>query len=158
MKITWTITKKRGNWRPVLSYACTFEEWEKDLLVNESVSVKTQIPGLDTVFDEACSPGKNERAANWEPKKWTKLQANPNRSGERIGLKLPWRPGAKPDYPEVEEGFRLLRDAYEQALKGAYDSGPFEDTGELGLTQETKQHIAPGVTADRILKTVGRNE
>lgn len=158
MKITWTISKKRGNWRPVLNYTCIFEDWERSLLASESVSVKTELPELLRYPEPDCPPGQRERAAGWKPEKWHRLCANPNRSGERIGFKLPWRPGAKPDYPEVEEGFRLLRDAYERALREAYDSDPFEHTGELDLTQETKQHIAPGVTADRMLKIVGQNE
>lgn len=156
MKITWTITKKRGNFRPVLSYTCTFEDWEKELQV-EKIQKKTKIPKPDYNWEEVCLPGCMERGKQSSSLGFWDLIADPGSVREQT-CRLPWRPGARPDYPEVEEGFRLLREAYEQALREAYDSGPFECTGELDLTQETKQHIAPGITAGRMLKVVGQDE
>jgi len=156
MEITWKITKKRGNWRPFLKYTMTETEEEVDLCL-PSIYVKTTMPKV--LRRSSVFPGKEEREEGWVPGEFEEV-ATPL-SGDRTrrgSLYLPWRPGANPEYPEVEESFKLVQEEYEKRLRVAYDSAPFEYSGKLSMTPETKKHIAPGVIAKKMLKAVGEKE
>ena len=60
-------------------------------------------------------------------------------------LRLPWREGN--DYPEVEQSFKKLRDAFEAELKAAYDSLPMDESNSF----DARRFIAPGILAERFL-------
>lgn len=157
MKITWNITKKRGNWRPKLTVTVQLEEWEQDLaLMSDEFQIKTGIPLPPGSWKSHCYPGEKERAAE-ELATQSFYTIGLRLGGSRTEWKanLPWRPGARPEYPEVEEAMHQLRDEIESLIKEAYDSEGWEAGGELGLTEETKRHVAPGVAARRMLKVVG---
>lgn len=156
MNISWKITKKRGNWRPSFKITLTLEDWELDLGLPDKIEVKTKIPRPYACHEAKCPPGLWERANppegtenTWQVK--ISLQAGNGTFTER----LPWRPGAQPEYPEVEEAAHQLREEIERLIREAYDSEGWEAGGELGLTEETKRYVAPGVAARRMLKVVG---
>lgn len=62
MNISWTITKKRGNWRPVLQVTLRLEDWELDLGLPDQTKIQTNIPKPPYSHLERCLPGLNERA------------------------------------------------------------------------------------------------
>ncbi len=141
MRITWKITKKRGNWRPVLQYKILLEEWERELNI--------QIPHITTNIPE--TPDYGDRCSREADPAWTPK--------ERIYLKpeyptnhhLPWRPGPNPEYPEVEEAMAMLRDAVEAAIIQAHDSLALEITGALEMTPQAKKRVAAYVAARKML-------
>ena len=162
MKITWEIKKTRGNWRPELRYKCEKEDWEVKLGVPCVVVEKSGIPKPpDNSYRVYWAPpGDEERKEGWAPSEWVALRPPEQDAEKRTdGDILPWRPGARPEYPEVEEGMRLLREAYEKALREAMESGPLEIEGELGLSEEMKKALAPVVAAGKMLRlTTGEGE
>ncbi|NDY74492.1 hypothetical protein DO021_21685 [Desulfobacter hydrogenophilus] len=149
MKISWEIKKKRGNYRPVLTYTMTLESFEKSLAIH-AVSVKSFIPRLPRPHENFCLPGENERHPHWIPKRFHIFQVPYFKAGETSGfIRLPYRESGK--YPEVETSFRQLRDTYEEKVCEAYGQGPFENRGNLDISAETREHVAAKVTANRLL-------
>ena len=143
MKITWSITKKRGNWRPVLEYAVILDDWEKEL--------QPQIPHVETNIPEPPEKYRKkdrgtEANPEWEPEGYYML----DKTG-RGAIFLPWRPGANPDYPEVQEAMSMLRDAVEAAIIEAHDSLALEVSGELEMSAQGKRHVAAYVAARKML-------
>lgn len=154
MRIEWSITKKRGNFRPVLNITIEQTKDELDLEVGD-VTIVSSIRRPPESYIPHCRPGRFERLPGftWDEEYYKITISGETSSGK---LTLCWKPGAKPEYPEVEESINRLRNAYEKALKEAYDSGPLEVGGCLELTPETKRHIAPGLTAKRMLKIASK--
>lgn len=151
MNIEWTIAKKRGNFRPVLSYAITLTDYEKGLGM-PAVRIESTIPKPPDAGLTYCWPGQNERA-EWTPAEFHLLMTPPHTDGTLSkSLKLPWREDN--DYPEVEESFRSLRDAFERALSQASASRPMDETGSLAISGGAKADIAPAFAAERILQVV----
>lgn len=151
MNIEWTITKKRGNFRPVLSYTITLTEYEKSLGV-PAVRIESRIPKPPDAGLTYCWPSQNERA-DWSPAEYYLLMTPPHTDGTiSKSLKLPWREGNA--YLEVEQSFQKLRTAFERALTESSDSLPMQESGSLSISPGTRADIAPAFAAERILKAV----
>ena len=117
MKINWEIEKKRGNWRPLLTAKISFEDWETELNI-KPVYVKTPFP-LTTITGDMYYSGNTKRGeCDSRPKTWKKFRTI---SSEEIKVRLPWRPGANPQYPEVPIILKALQRKYEKALMEAID-------------------------------------
>lgn len=153
MRIEWRIEKKRGNYRPVLHYAVTLSEFECSLCL-PAVRVESAIPKPPESSWSYCWPGQNERGS-WTPADRYLLMTPSHKDCNREDrLKLCWREDNC--YPEVEESFVLLRDAFETTLTAAMDSAPMNLDGKLEITPAMLQTIAPAFAARRILRAVGR--
>ena len=111
MHIEWNITKRRGNIRPILHYTVTLEEHERELAL-PFIRVVSTIPEPPDSWQEFCYPGQHERTGNPASGKTYDLEI-PSHKGRlwKQSLRLPWREGN--DYPEVEQSFKKLRDAFE---------------------------------------------
>ncbi len=153
MNIEWKIEKKRGNYRPLLHYTVTLSEFECGLCL-PSVRVQSVIPKPPEASWSYCWPGQNERG-EWTPSDWHLLMT-PSHKDKSAGqtLKLPWREDNA--YPEVEESFTLLRDAFEEILSQALQSTSMNLEGSLHTSSAMRQTIAPAFAAGRILRAVGR--
>ena len=127
MHIEWNITKRRGNIRPVLHYTVTLEEHERELAL-PFIRVVSTIPEPPDSWQEFCYPGQHERAEN-------------PASGKTY----------ENDYPEVEQSFKKLRDAFEAELKAAYGSLPMDESNSLETSFDARRFIAPGILAERFL-------
>ncbi|MCR5814769.1 MAG: hypothetical protein K6G15_09790 [Desulfovibrio sp.] len=154
MKITWTITKKRGYVRPTLTYHIELEEHEKALCL-PAMRVTSSIPEPLDSWQEHCWPGQFERA---EPPMLGKpysldIPSHQGRHGEQ-SLRLPWR--VDNCYPEVEESFVHLRSAFEEELARAYASQPMAEEQTLKASADSKKQLAPGLVAERLLRSVQR--
>ena len=103
MKITWKIAKKRGNYRPELTYTCIKDSWEVDLAV-QRVSIVSTIPEVEMRYQAECLPGEYERSARYNPRTVGKVRLytpHPEAERDSFTFLLPWRSGPSPDYPEV---------------------------------------------------------
>lgn len=151
MILEWTIRKKRGNYRPMLEYSISLESFERNLAVPQVV-LDSSIPRPPQGWTNHCHPGHAERAGL--PCETYRLHTPSHKQGKLSdSLRLPWREDG--EYPEVETSFRLLREHFEIVLKNTYDSQPFEQSGRLELSGETRRHVATGVAAQRFLQAVG---
>ena len=150
MRIEWNIQKKRGNLRPVLTYSVSLEDHEKALAMH-SVSVVSSIPVPEEARQEYCYPDQWERSDKGETRECYRMEA-PSHKGHSWthALRLPWR--EENEYPEVEESFLRLREAFEQELARAFRSRPLQMQGSLCLSDEAKAGVAPAVLADRFLQ------
>jgi hypothetical protein len=121
MKIEYTITKKRGNWRPILAYKVIKEQWEIDLAV-PGVYTDIRVPkGHDYVH--SVLPGDSERGSEHvEDSAALKLPPHDTAAYD-AKIILPWRPGAHPEYPEVHQAMRDLMTEWERRVAEAMDSG-----------------------------------
>ncbi|MCG8565544.1 MAG: hypothetical protein MI747_10740, partial [Desulfobacterales bacterium] len=91
MRIHWTIKKKRGNFRPTLTYTLKLETHEKALAVH-AVTVQSQIPFIPRPHESHCLPGEHERADDWAPSDFRHLSVHHLRTGEiREFIRLPYR-------------------------------------------------------------------
>lgn len=151
MNMTWTITKKRGNFRPVLHYTLTLTDYEKSLAL-PAVRIQSPIPKPPDAGWTHCWPGQNERG-DWQPTEFHLLMTPSHQTGKAGDtLKLPWREDNV--YPEVEQAFAMLRDAFEAALAQAVDSAPMDQSGSLETSEAARRHIAPALAAQRLLRAV----
>lgn len=151
MKITWTITKKRGNSRPFCDWKMEKTQEEVDLRIGKIVFVKTPFPQFTSLAD-TCFDGQDERGDKWNPQKFAEIETPPSEKSLTEGRsKLPWKPGASPSYPEVEEFFRHVQAEYDKAFHSAFASGPIEESWSLDHTETIKKAIAPTVAARKML-------
>lgn len=151
MNIEWSISKQRGNFRPVLTYSIALSEFEVGLGV-PAVRVESAIPKPPDLGWTHCWPGQNERGS-WTPSEWHTLMTPSHKSKELTErLKLPWRENNA--YPEVEESFLALRDAFERVLTETSQSKPLLEKGRLETSGLAKAKIAPAFAAERILQVV----
>ncbi len=149
MNIRWSITKERGNFRPVLRYTTRLNEFEQGLGL-PMVRIESTIPKPPDGAWTYCWPGQNERGT-WEPSEFHLLKTPSHKTGELTeALKLPWREDNS--YPEVEESFAALREAFEKALAQAARSAPMRENGSLETTAEAKRLVAPVFVAQRLLQ------
>ncbi len=149
MKITWKIEKKRGNIRPVLSYAFTVESYEKCLALPPVRIISTIAEPMDS-WQEHCYPGQHERAAEPTHQGFYTLEIISHKGGAWTqSLRLPWREDNQ--YPEVEASFEALRAAFEHELSCADASQPMDETHHITLSSATIQSIAPTVLAEKFL-------
>lgn len=151
MKISWKITKKRGNWRPVLEYTCTKEKWEIDLAIpgggETEVKIETAWSASERVFD-----GQDERSREGSEKNYLSLLSYPA-SHEKTHSwrhKLPWKPAAKPQYPEIKQAFNDLMRVWEAEVKKALASEEITETGEVEYSPEAKKEFAPYVAKQKM--------
>jgi hypothetical protein len=153
MKIKWEIEKKRGNWRPTLTYTCTKLPDEVNLAI-PAVVMGTKIPEPPNSYRDICMPDTDERNEGWVPKNFTTIKT-PRNNEQEFGesLKLPWRPGAKPRYPEVEEAFALLQEEWEKCLEITAASAAIHLEGSLDHTKKTKDILAPIVARRKITES-----
>ena len=153
MQIKWSITKKRGNFRPSLNYQIILESFEKKMAVN-ALNIQSLIPEIPNSHLSFCLPGENERSLNWQPPGFHYLSVPFFKTGKISEfIRLPFRASGK--YPEVEVSFKILRQAYEELVLNVYGQAPFEQKGELDICRSTKKKISAMVTADRLLSLYG---
>ncbi|CCO24922.1 hypothetical protein [Maridesulfovibrio hydrothermalis] len=151
MIIEWNISKKRGNFRPILTYTIVLEDFERDLAMPNIVQQST-IPQPPDSWSASCLPDKCERAE--KECSTYQIYTPDHKTGEVTGkCILPWREEGV--YPEIEESFILLREEFESVLKAAYESQPLEINGKLELSTETRKHIAAGLISQRFLEAAG---
>lgn len=147
MRITYGITKRRGNWRPVLTYQCRKDKWEWDLAVPGGDTL-VRVPRGHTYIEKAL-PGELERA----DKPFTdmvvlKLPSSDDMANDQKVI-LPWRPGAHPEYPEVHEAMQALMAEWERRVSEAMASGEFTEQFLVDPTPayvEATQGYAVGVS------------
>ncbi len=149
MKIEWSITKERGNIRPLLSYSLTVEKFEKALAL-PPVLISSTIPEPNESWREYCYPNCDERLEIPAYKGFYRLELVSHKGGNYTQkLRLPWRKDNQ--YPEVEESFKLLREAFEEELKNANASQPMNENFYLQVSDAANQEIAPSVLAEKFL-------
>ncbi len=150
MKIEWTITKKRGNLRPILSYSFVIEKFEKELAL-PPILVESTIPEPLEPWQGHCYPNEFERSHEPHYKGYYRLELVSHKGRAwKQEMRLPWR--ADNNYPEIEESFQLLRDAFEKELACANTSGPMQESASMHLSDLTTQNIAPSVLAEKFLR------
>ncbi len=154
MKIEWKITKKLGNLRPVLSYCFVVEKFEKELAL-PPINIESTIPEPMDSWKEYCYPNECERKQNAQYKGYYSLSLVSHK-GNMLSqsIRLPWREDNS--YPEVEESFKQLRQAFEAELAHAQASKAMEENHCLQLTDITTQSIAPVVLAEKFLSFAKR--
>jgi len=134
VNIDWVISKKRGNFRPVLQYAIKLTDFERDLGV-PMVRIESSIPKPPEASWEYCWPGQNERGP-WTPAEFHQLATPAHKTGEATGiLRLPWRESG--EFPEVETSFQALREAFERVLEETAKSAPLRLCGCLDTSTQT---------------------
>ena len=149
MKLHWTITKARGNLRPLLTYSIELEPWERRL-ATPPLRIPSSIPEPPDSWQEYCYPDQLERAGQSGPGCYA-LDIPPHKGGHgSTSLRLPWR--ADNEYPEVAASFARLRDAYEQELARAYASAPMNQSQSLRVRSPLLRETAPGILGQRILE------
>lgn len=152
MKLLWHIEKKRGNFRPVLTYRVELDDWEREL-ATPALRIDSSIPEPVRSWQDHCYPGELERGDE-PPTSCYPLEIPPHKG--RFGstsLRLPWR--ADNRYPEVEASFEALREAYETALAAARASEPMNERGSLRLSGASLRAAAPAILAARLLGDAG---
>ncbi len=155
MKIQWKIIKKRGNLRPTLTYSFVVEDYEKGLAI-PPVRIDSYIAEPINSWQEHCYPKEHERAATPTFKGMYSLEIVVHKgNGWPQTLRLPWREDNY--YPEIEESFMLLREAFERELALADASLPMEEESFLNVTDQTSQAIAPTVLAEKFLHFAKRS-
>ncbi|PIE58660.1 MAG: hypothetical protein CSA33_01800 [Desulfobulbus propionicus] len=153
MNIQWSIDKRRGNYRPTLTYVITLEEHELAIAMH-SVSITSSIPRIPNSGRAWCMPGCDERALNWSPKEFHQLHVPYFKTGMTNDfIRLPFR--EHDHYPEVEASFSDLRQTYEQVVAQVYAFKPFRQEQTMDMTSATKQKIAATLTAQKMLGFAG---
>lgn len=153
MKINWQIKKKRGNFRPRLTYAITLESFEKELAIH-AVQVESHIPMIPRSHLSYCLPGQHERSVSWKPHRYHVFQVPYFKDGHMDGfIRLPFKESGQ--YPEVVSSFKKLRKEYEKKVCNVYAHPPMDQTGSLDISEETRTRIASRVTANRLLSIFG---
>ncbi len=155
MLIEWSIEKKRGNLRPVLTYKTSLEEHEKALAL-PPVSITSTIPEPPEAWQDYCYPGLFERVPTiWIADKFYNLEA-PSHKGHSWTktLMLPWREDN--NYPEVEASFMALREAVEAELARACASAPLRLEHSLHTSKTAKTVLAPAILGERFLALARR--
>ncbi len=153
MRIEWTIRKRAGHLRPKLEYTLTLEDFEIELAV-PMVRVASTIPKPPDAGQHYVWPGTKE-CGREKPEAVYELSSPSHVTGRRREtLMLPMRKGN--DYPEIEQSFCKLREAYEQALLTAWANSAFETRGQLEMTPATKEQLAPVVAARRFLEVLDK--
>lgn len=152
MKIEWTVHKKRGNHRPVVTYTIELEQFEVDLALPQVV-LDNAIARPPSDWRSYCYPGEDERGG--APLEWHRLMTPSHKKGVmRDSLTLPWR-SSNTGFEDVKMAFERLRKDFEHTLTSAYDSAPLDFVENLDLTDETRKHIVCGVASAKILSAVG---
>lgn len=149
MKIEWTITKKRGNIRPMLHYCFVVESFERELAL-PPIRIESSIAEPLDACEEHCYPEKNERATSPLYNGFYMLEIVSHKGNlwpQKI--RLPWREDN--EYPEVEESFKKLRTVFEKELASANASVAMQKSSSLQITDTATQFVAPSILAERFL-------
>ncbi len=154
MKIEWSIKKERGNLRPLLSYSLTIEKFEKALAL-PPILLQSSIPEPVESWRDFCYPNVDERMEAPKYNGFYRLELVSHKGNAWVHkLRLPWREDNL--YPEVEESFKMLRQAFEYELQSANASQPMNESSYLQITDVANQHIAPSVLAEKFLNFARR--
>lgn len=149
MKIEWSISKKRGNIRPMLSYCFVVESFERELAL-PPIRIKSNIAEPFDAWEEHCYPNKNERAAEPIYNGFYTLEIVSHKGHLWTQkIRLPWRENN--EYPEVEESFKKLRTVFEEELANAHASDVIQKSASLEITDKATQLMAPSLLAERFL-------
>ncbi len=149
MKIEWNIIKKKGNYRPSLHYSFVVEDFERDLAL-PPIRIQSTIHEPMEVFEEHCYPNKYERAQTPEYKGFYDLEIVSHKG--RLWpqeIRLSWREDNL--YPEIEESFKMLRQAFEEELAKANNSKEINISSSLDITEQAHLEIAPSILAEKFL-------
>jgi hypothetical protein len=153
MKINWKVEKKRGNFRPMLTYNISLEEHEAAIAMH-AINIAGTIPRVPEGNRSWCSPCCDEREDGWQPESFHYISVPHFKNGSSSGcIRLPFRESR--EYPEVEESFKMLRTAYEEVVREVYSWKPVSEEGELNITSETKEQIAASIAAQKMLNLFG---
>ncbi len=149
MKIEWSINKERGNLRPILTYSFSVDKFEKALAL-PPVIIASSIPEPVESWREYCYPNVDERSKNPVYKDFYRLEivSHKGKLWEQK-IRLPWREDN--NYPEIEESFNKLRQAFEEELERANASLPMNESSFLNITEKATVDIAPSVLAEKFL-------
>ena len=82
MRLHWHIDKKRGNFRPVLTYRVELDDWEREL-ATPALRVTSTIPEPAQSWREYCYPGELERG-DAPPASCYQLEIPPHKSNNKI--------------------------------------------------------------------------
>jgi len=149
MEINWKILKKRGYFRPVLTYSIKLSKEECDLGIS-SLKIDTKILKPLNSWESHCFPDKNERAGRFDEKTYeisTPSFKNPLLNGSLV---LCWK--EENSYPEVKKGFEIIRNIMEKEIMRAQESLPICESGEIFVSSSFKKKTAPAFAAERFLK------
>lgn len=129
MKVEYYIKKKRGRERPTLhiKVKITKEDAELNLAIG---NIHSTIPKPR----ERTSRISNLSIKDERDEKYS-FDVYLYKSGDYFTwnevVLLPWRPGKRPEYPEVHESIKVIRKKVQHALDVAYNSGPINEYGKL---------------------------
>lgn len=149
MRITWKLDKKRGNYRPTLTYTMVLEDFEREMAV-DSINILSLLPKINNSHEAYCLPGTHERVEGWQPRDYHFISTPYFKDGQAKGsLRLPFRESG--EYPEIVESFALLTHRHEARVRETYGWQPLAKRGELDLSDETREAIAATLTARKLL-------
>ncbi len=150
MEIQWNITKKRGNFRPTLTYTVSLAEHERALGL-PFIRLASTIPQPSDAWQEVCYPNQHERSEGHSPSAFYDLEIPSHKQHTWTNsLRLPWRVDNK--YPEVHDSLHALRVAFEDALSTANASLPMDENDSLKISDAARNSIAPAVLGERFLQ------
>lgn len=149
MEITWKLSKKRGNFRPVLNYKIIIGSDEKDLGI-PSLSVDTKILKPIDSWESHCFPNNNERGGLYDKETYKITTPSFKKPEVKGRLMLAWRETL--DYRDVEKGMELVRNEIEKEVLNAQKSLPIEKSGSIEYTSDFRKKAAPAIAAERFLK------
>lgn len=150
MEIKWNISKKRGNFRPTLTYTVVLADHERALAL-PFIRLASTIPQPADAWQEVCYPSQHERSEGYSPKSFYNLEIPSHKQQTWTNsLRLPWR--VDNNYPEVHDSLHALRVAFEEALQSAYASLPMDENDSLHISDVARNSIAPAVLGERFLK------
>ncbi|MFI3271009.1 MAG: hypothetical protein R3Y11_02745 [Pseudomonadota bacterium] len=150
MEITWNITKKRGNFRPTLTYTVSLAEHERALAL-PFIRIQSTIPEPSDAWQEFCYPNQHERTHGHTNDKYYNLEIPSHKKHTwQNSLRLPWREDNH--YPEIRESLEALRSKFEELLHAANASLPMDENDSLAISESTRDAIAPAVLGARFLQ------
>lgn len=150
MEIQWNITKKRGNFRPTLTYTVTLAEHERALGL-PFIRIQSTIPEPSDAWQEFCYPEQLERSEGYKAEKFYNLEIPSHKKHTwQNSLRLPWREDN--EYPEIRASLEVLRATFEKALKDANASLPMDENDSLCISESAREAIAPAVLGARFLQ------
>lgn len=138
MKIEYTITKKRGRYRPILKYKITIEEWEKELNASMAhVDINCiNYNGGDIFRHASLNPGSSDDDPNWKD-----LQTIYAQDGEHSKVLKYY--GKNHEYEEIKKSFEELMAKHEKNIIEAYNEKKLNLEICIEMSEQTKNIVAP---------------
>ncbi|MGE4518230.1 MAG: hypothetical protein AB7E04_01825 [Desulfobacteraceae bacterium] len=152
MEINWKILKKRGYFRPVLTYSIKLSKEECGLGIS-SLKIDTKILKPLNSWESHCFPDKNERAGLFDSKTYEISSPSFKNSVINGSFVLCWKEDNL--YPEVKKGFEIVRNVMENEIVKAQESLPISESGEIFISSAFRKKTAPGFAAERFLNACG---